>query len=301
MKVFKKMYIFIFFVVSTALFFNGCGSTDKIKSVSKTKENAKVRVLTKTLRIESGIKRIFARISFPDDGAKHPAVICSHGYNGIADDFMQDCFFYAQNGFVALAFDFSGGSTRSRSKGNSTDMTLFTEKEDLLTVFDYIKNREDVDSHKIFLMGGSQGGMVTALAAEELQNAVCGLALYYPAFCIPDDWHKSYPTLDKVPPVFDFWGLQLGRGFVEAVHEFNTFDSVGLYNGKVLIIHGDNDQIVPLSYSQTAVEKYKKAELIVLKGEGHGFSPNAAKSAHKSVLDFMNKVLSSEIEIKAAG
>lgn len=48
-------------------------------------------------------------------------------------------------------------------------MTIFTEKEDLLTVFNYIQRLEYVNPEQIFLFGGSQGGFVTSLAAEELE------------------------------------------------------------------------------------------------------------------------------------
>ena len=38
-----------------------------------------------------------------------------------------------------------------------------------------------------------------------------------------------------------------------------------------LILHGGKDPIVPLSYSERAVEVLKNAELIVYPGQGHGF------------------------------
>lgn len=57
---------------------------------------------------------------------------------------------------------------------------------------------------------------------------------------------------------------------------------------KVLIVQGDKDTIVPLRVAQRAEQLYKNAELMVLPGEGHGFTSHGAKSAMGKVLEFMN-------------
>lgn len=57
---------------------------------------------------------------------------------------------------------------------------------------------------------------------------------------------------------------------------------------KVLIVQGDKDTIVPLRVAQRAEQLYKNAELMVLPGEGHGFTSHGAKSAMEKVLEFMN-------------
>ncbi len=261
------------------------------KTQNQLKKEDTMPVQSKTLTIESNSKSIYAIMHAPDDTEKHPAVICSHGFNGSGDDFTADCLFDAQRGFVALSYDFSGGSARSRSRGKSTDMTLFTEKEDLQAVFAFVQSMDSVLPGSIFLMGASQGGMVTALCAEELQGAIKGVTLYFPAFCIPDDWRKKLPDTDSIPDKLNFWGLDLGKDFFVSIHDFYTFDSIGGYEGNVLIIHGDKDPVVPLSYSQEAQKLYKHAELEVLPGEGHGFSPAGGEKARALVADFMQAQL----------
>ena len=54
-------------------------------------------------------------------------------------------------------------------------MTIFTEKEDLLAVYNDISNLDMVDANHVYLMGGSQGGLVTTLATEELQDKVAAM------------------------------------------------------------------------------------------------------------------------------
>jgi hypothetical protein len=67
----------------------------------------------------------------------------------------------------------------------------------------------------------------------------------------------------------------------------DTFDYIGKYSNKVLIVQGDKDNIVRLSVAEKAAEHYDKARLVVLSGEGHGFSPEGSKRAMEEVLQFM--------------
>ena len=168
-------------------------------------------------------------------------------------------------------------------------MTISSEKSDLLAVFDFIYGMEEVDSDNVVVFGGSQGGLVSALVAAERADKVSALALYFPALCIPDDWAKKYPNLDTVPEKFDFWGLMLGKGFVEDLKKIDVFGTIGTYEGNVLILHGDQDAIVPYSYSEKAVKTYAHAQLVKMEGEGHGFTPVADKTAVERVLAFMKE------------
>lgn len=240
--------------------------------------------------IRYGEKSVYGRLYRPESKEKCPAVILSHGYNGIGADFARECESFAQNGCVAYALDFCGGSTRSKSSGASTDMTLITEKEDLIAVVEHIAKLDFVDPDRIFLLGGSQGGIVTALAAAELGDRIRGIILYYPAFCIPDNWRHRFDETD-IPETVDFWGLTLGKVFFTSMQELYPFDIIGNYKGAVLIIQGERDSIVLVADSQRAADIYENCELIVLENEGHGFSPDGTATAIAASLDFIKKLL----------
>jgi pimeloyl-ACP methyl ester carboxylesterase len=180
--------------------------------------------------------------------------------------------YLASNGIAAVCFDFCGGSVHSKSELSTREMTLFTEKEDLCAVIEEVKNWDTIDNENIFVFGGSQGGMVSALVAEEYKDVIKGLLLLFPAFCIPDNWNAEYPTLDSIPETRELWGVILGRAYFEAIHGFDVFNTIGKYGRKVLIFHGDKDGIVPLEYGEKAASIYPDARLEVFEGEGHGFS-----------------------------
>lgn len=245
------------------------------------------RVSTEIIEIESGDNTLHGTLYKPETDSVTPLVIISHGYNGAGDDFKEEGALFAQHGIATYTLDFCGGSTGSKSTGNTEDMTIFTEKRDLLNAYHYFKLQDDIDSNNIFLFGGSQGGLVTALVTEELGNEVAGMALYFPALCIADNWRDTFPDTDRIPEKKEFWGMTLGRNFFTSIHDFYVFDEIGSYPNNVLILHGDRDEIVPLSYSQKAVSLYKNAELVVMENEGHGFLPEAGKTAREKVLSFI--------------
>ncbi len=267
---------------------SGCVPNSKVSSSSQ-----QVKVVSRDINVPKSNTEgsIYGRLFIKNDGKKHPLIITSHGYNGIGNDFADDCAFYAKNDFAAFTYDFSGGSTRSQSTGKSTEMTLLTEKKDLLDVIDFVSTLDGVDSDNIFLMGGSQGGMVTALVAEELGEKIKAISLYYPAFCIPDDWRKTYPEGAEIPEQFNFWGLTLGKDFVEVARSIDVEKATGKYKNPVLIVHGTDDQIVNISYAEAAQKRYPNARLEILQGEGHGFKSEEAAKARKLVLEHMQSQL----------
>jgi len=246
-------------------------------------------ITVKDYVVPFGSEQIYGKIYTPQKEGVYPAVIMCHGYNGVGTDFVKECTYFAQNGYIAYAFDFRRGSGRSKSSGKSTDMTIFTEKDDLIAVFNNIKELDNVDSNNVFLHGGSQGGLVAALAAEELADEVKGLMLYFPAFNIPYDWTAMHPDVDKIPEVIPWWGLDLGREFAVSLHGYKTFEHIGSYSKNVLILYGAKDAIVQRSYMDQAKELYKNCELIVYPNEGHGFTPAGVDKAKQELLRFMQE------------
>ena len=108
-------------------------------------------MVVEELIIKKGDKEIYGNIYYPNKEGKFPAVILSHGFNGSYSDFVTECEYYASHGFIAYSFDFCGGSVTSKSSGKTTDMTIFSEKQDLLIVLEHISNLENVEEKRIYL------------------------------------------------------------------------------------------------------------------------------------------------------
>ena len=79
------------------------------------------------------------------------------------------------------------------------DMTVMTEKEDLSAVMDFVKTKDYVDQDHLFLLGQSQGGLVSALTAADRKDDVAAMILIYPAFCIADNAREMYDSAYDIP------------------------------------------------------------------------------------------------------
>lgn len=226
-----------------------------------------------------------ATLCLSEKGGRLPAVIFSHGFNGRGEDFEQAAEAVTEKGINAVYFDFCGGSRVPNETFPSTAMNLDTEKEDLRAVIEYVL--KSMETERLYLFGASHGGLVTALLAEEIEDKAEGIILQYPAFCVGDDWRKRFPKKEDIPEVQDLWGIKLGRQYFERIHDFDVFEHIGRYSKSVLIMHGDKDGIVPISYSERAAALYPNAEYVPFAGEGHGFGREGEEKMIGLLLKFM--------------
>jgi acetyl esterase/lipase len=143
-----------------------------------------------------------------------------------------------------------------------------------------------IDPERLGVMGGSAGGHLTLMLAttgddgdpaamDEVLRASsrvkCGVSLYPPTdlrgwTTDPPAAIAAIPTL-KPPLTFD----------AALEDDVSPIANVTDDDAPVLLIHGDKDELVPLSHSQNIMpvfeEKGINSELIVVEGAGHGYSP----------------------------
>lgn len=225
----------------------------------------------------------------PEGRSFYPVVIMSHGYNGFEHDFKESASYFAEHGVGAVCYTFCGGSSRDTSGYATTDMTLYTETEDLCAVLEEIKSRSCTRGQAVYFFGASQGGMVSALAAEKCRNDIGGLILLYPALCIAEDWRKKYPDTESIPEVTEFWGMKLGKRFFTSIHDLEIWKELGGLNKPVLILHGSEDTVVTKEYGMRAAQQYRNAVLEIFEGEGHGFSEAGSRRMEAMTLYFINR------------
>ena len=231
---------------------------------------------------------IYGIISEPASQGKHGIAIISHGFNG-THHFGRDYFATLNSlGYAVYTFDFPCGSIYSKSDNNTMDMSVTDEKEVLKKIVKYFRSQKNIDRSHIVLIGESQGGLVSALAAAELKKQVSRLVLIYPALCIPDDWNARYPTEADIPEVTDLWGVKLGKKYMTDIRPLDVYGTIGKYKGPVLIVHGTDDKVVPVGYSYRAQDTYKNATLKIIDKAGHGFNPDERKLSNEYVHAFLS-------------
>lgn len=231
---------------------------------------------------------------------KLPIAIVSHGFMAFQDTVRHYAKAFAEMGYLSYCFDFSGGcAVNGKSDGKTTNMSVLTEVRDLEAVMEYARSRDGADTEKLTLMGCSQGGFVSALAAAKSENRIHRLVMFYPALCIPDDARAGKMMFAKfdpndIPDIVKCGPMKLGRCYVEDVIGMGPFAEISGFSGEVLIVHGDSDNVVNVSYSERAYEAYKEKRtendeavtLRIIPNAGHGFSPKEDVTAIGYLKDF---------------
>ncbi|MDE6748223.1 MAG: alpha/beta hydrolase [Lachnospiraceae bacterium] len=235
----------------------------------------------------------------PSESGKYPAVIVSHGFTGNYMSVEDYCVEFAKMGYAAFCFSFCGGGmhgedVRFKSDGETTNMTIPTEVEDLITVKNYVKNLSYIDSNELILVGISQGGFVSGLTAARCGNEIKKLIMIYPAICIPDHARmgclggSSYDP-HNVPDIIDCGNTLLGKNFHDTVVGMDPYLELAAYKGDVLLLQGLDDKIVNYSYAIRAKESYRNGQcrLQLVRNLDHGFDAPQFESAFASIRQFL--------------
>ena len=275
--------------IGVALLLAACGTTSSSNSSNGANTTAQTPQTTQAPHVEvktdgtytvkeydfdSNGKDIYARAFVPDVEGRVPLVIFSHGLGANAwhEEEVQKTL--AKAGIAVFSFEFAGGSSSAApmSEGVTTEMSVLTEVQNLKDAIRIASGMEYVDPQKIYLMGSSQGGLVTALTAEEVTN-IQGLFLFYPAFSLPDDIRSSFPKLDEVPETFNLLGTKIGKKYITDIYDMDPYANLDELTMPVHIYHGKDDNIVPLTASQKAMKRLKDARLTTLEDTGHALTP----------------------------
>lgn len=233
---------------------------------------------------------IRGKVFIPDIEEDHfPTVILSHGFCATMAAVEEYATGLASNGYAAVIFDFCGGSVLSSSDGETTEMSILTLEEDLKAVFKAVSEFDYVNREQMYLMGTSQGGLVSAMAAADLQDQVSALILVAPGFSIPEDVNAMYSSPEEIPDVVeDYLRLMtVGRCYFEAMLDYDVFADVTRYTDPVLIFHGTADEMIPCEYSQRAQETYAAAELVILEGARHRLTGDYLSEAVEKMVEFL--------------
>lgn len=209
---------------------------------------------------------------------KFPCVICSHGIFSSYQMTVPSAEELAKRGFISFCFDFRGCSYSRKSGGDLLSCSVLTEENELRAVIDWIIKQENIDDKQIYLLGQSMGGAVSVLAGAAEQEKVAGMIFMYPALNMKDFISATLSDTNNFPEVVENFlgvsGLDLGKKFfIDALNApFN--ESIQDFKKPVIILHGNNDKLVPISYGESLAKNYHNAEFIMVEGGEHGFNLN---------------------------
>lgn len=266
-------YLQLALAILMPLMITSCDTTRKLHltpHISQSVDHTKTYAYhTDTVYCQRDGLKIFGIAYIPEGNQKFPLVIYAHGIgsNHTAGQPYAEAF--AQKGYVVYTFDFCGSSARSKSEGNTDDMTIFTEQQDLTAIIGNLKQLPYVDADRTYLLGISLGGLVSSITSASMPEAIRNLALVYPALCAPDDARKLFDADgNRLNPNGRMMG---GENYNKAMLKFDPFEHIGNYQKPVFIVHGTADRLVPIAYSEKAITVFPNARLEKIEGAGHGF------------------------------
>ena len=78
---------------------------------------------------------------------------------------------------------------------------------------------------------------------------------------------------DHIPDTLGAWDdRQLDGNYARVAQTIRVEDAIGRYDGPVLVVHGDQDEAVPVEYGIRAAELYKNAKLVLIEGDDHCYN-----------------------------
>ena len=264
-----------------------------------------------------------AQIFYKDWGKGQP-VVFSHGWPLNADAWDEQLYFFAANGYRAIAHDRRGhGRSTQTSSGNdmdtyADDLAALVKELDLKDVIHighstgggevtrYIGRHGTKRVAKAVLVDAVPPGLVKTaknpdgLPIEELDKIRAAVkadrSQFWKDFAIPF-YGANRPGSTVSQGVLDaFWLLCMQAGFpaayecIKAFSESDFTEDLKKFDIPTLVIHGDDDQIVPINITGLRTAKMiEGATLKVYKGAPHGLMNTNREQFNADLLQFANE------------
>ena len=216
--------------------------------------------------------RLNAKLDVPEGSDR--LVIVIHGFTGHMEETHITAVSRAFNdlGCATLRVDMYG---HGHSDGAFRDHTLFKWMTNALTVIDYARGLEF--AKEIYLCGHSQGGLLVMLAAAMRRELIRGLIPLSPAAMIPEICRRGEMLgipfdPDNIPEALAFDDKTLGGNYLRVAQTIRVEDAIDRYDGPVLIVHGDDDESVPVQVGIDAANRYKNGTLTLIPGDDHCYN-----------------------------
>lgn len=246
-------------------------------------------VTTPTLMAVDGAA-LFAWCIRPDvpPGQRVPAVVAVHGWGSNASELLPGAEALRQAGFALLLID-------ARCHGLSgeaefTSMPRFAQ--DLECALDWLQHQPDIDADRIVLIGHSVGAAAALLLASRRPDVRGVISLS--AFAHPADVMRRWMRARRIPmwPV-GHWVLThvqqvIGARFDDIAPQ-HTLPAV---QAPVLLVHGDADEVAPVSDLHRLVEagRGRDVSTLTLPGVGDDLSGVLAQDILPGVTRFLARL-----------
>lgn len=194
-------------------------------------------------------------LHIPDNlSSKIPLVCFFHGFTGNKMEshyqFVRLSRELEKNNIASLRMDFAHSG---ESDGSFENMRPSGEIEDAKNILKYALKLDTIDKNRVGLLGFSMGGFIAGIVASEMREYIKTLCLIAPAGNLEDIFSTLFEDSDNI---VDVDGLHFSKEAYEDVKSINPYDQAKDFDGNVLIVHGTEDEAVPIEYGRKYTEIY---------------------------------------------
>ena len=231
----------------------------------------------------NGGQQIVGILHIPSTNDPVPGVVLCHGFTGNKAEshfvFTKLARALCDAGIAALRFDFRGSGD---SEGTFEEMTVSGEIGDALIALDELAAQPFVDNEALGIMGLSLGGCVAASAAgrsHRVKSTVLWAPVHDPA---PIFTRRAEPGTEF--PLEFSGGMLLGKCFADDVHNVKPLKEIRDTSGPVLVLHGDNDETLPVEGSEAYVTALEGTGIPCMREVIPGGDHTFASVAHEKIV-----------------
>lgn len=213
--------------------------------------------------------------SLPDQSkGTYPSVILVHGFayykeeDGIFVDLAKHL---AEVGIASYRFDFSGCG---ESEGDYSITTLSKLRDDLGSIMKFVESRPTVDSNRLGIVAQSFGTAVTIALSPKIKSLIMTGSILNGKEVIKKLFGEGYnPNGISIRERSDK-NIEIKADFWKDFENYNLRQSVEQMNYPLLLIHGSEDDRVPLSEMETIFNlKSEPKKKVIIEGAGHDLKP----------------------------
>lgn len=209
-----------------------------------------------------------------DPDKKYPMILEIHGgpFANYGDRFTAEIQLYAAAGYVVLYTNPRGSTSYGEEFGNLIHHDYPNhDYEDLMSGVDAVIDKGYVDANKLYITGGSGGGVLTAWTVgktDRFKAAVVAKPVI--------NWYSFVLTADGAPFFYKYWFPGLPWNHLEHYMRRSPISLAGNVTTPTMLLTGEEDYRTPISETEqyyTALKLQKvDAVMVRIPGAGHGIA-----------------------------